>query len=124
MKNKNELRSESVFIKRIKFRMSSAVKRLFIPVIERNTIPRRPSSDMAMEKKAGLLKAYLQKNTCIMRAEYCRITDTLKHKAVDDLNMFIEAGWLRKYGKGRTGVYLLNHDGIEKTKDSQATADH
>ncbi len=36
-----------------------------------------------------------------------KIIGVLKERALADLKIFIEEGWLDKYGAGRTVVYLL-----------------
>ena len=74
------------------------------------TYPGAGSTGMGLGEKADILRSFLASQPCITRADYARITNTLKSKAVNDLNEFIRQGWLRKYGAGRTVVYLLGEN--------------
>ena len=48
---------------------------------------------------------YLQRNPCINRAQYARLTGRSYKQAVNDLNQFIRDGVLVRYGMGRNVVY-------------------
>ena len=65
------------------------------------------SSDtfLSMERRFQLLDEYLQRNPCINRAQYARLTGRSYKQAINDLNLFIENGVLFRYGMGRNVVY-------------------
>ena len=67
----------------------------------------RLSSDMlsSMDRRVQLLDEYLQRNPCIIRAQYARLTGRSYKQAVNDLNQFIRDGVLVRYGMGRNVVY-------------------
>ena len=52
------------------------------------------------------LLQHLNKYGCITRTDYEQLTGKAKHQAVADLNLFLEEGIIRKYGSGKTVVYL------------------
>ncbi len=109
VKNRREIRAESVEFSQLNFRASKKV-RDFLTYAEKEKVStgRAKSSKLPVEKRAQLLKDFLGTHPFATRADYCRITSTLKDKAMNDIHAFIEEGWLRKYGNGRTVVYLLN----------------
>lgn len=108
VKSKKELRAESVIFKGLNFRANAGIKRMFKYIqIVRAGDPRKVSSDRSREQCAQILKKHLEEKVCITRAEYCRITGILKSRAMQDIHSFIEEGWLKKYGSGRTVVYIL-----------------
>ena len=108
VKNKKELRAESVRFKRLLFRPSKKTRdRLKNLTVKRVDKPVAKTSSLPQEKRAEILADYLEKQPCITRAEYMHITSASRHKAINDLKSFIQEGWLRKYGAGRTVVYLL-----------------
>lgn len=108
VKKKKEIRSESVRFKNINLRISRMVRRkMNVMPLERVSKPVAISQEIATERCEELLRGHLATHPCITRAEYERMTRQLRGKAIDDLNRFIEAGWLTKYGAGRTVVYLM-----------------
>lgn len=109
VKSKKEIRSESVQFRKLNFRISRPLrKRLQRAEKERVSTPTKRSSSLTKEQRIRKLTAYLDTYPCITRSEYTRITGVLKGKSLLDLNAFVEEGWLRRYGSGRTVVYLLN----------------
>lgn len=111
VEKKKDIHAQSVWFNRLNFRAGrEALGRLRIMTVERVVNSRNISSDYTLEQKEKMLRSYFEVQPCITRAAYARLTDTLKGKAMDDLNKFIENGWLRKYGSGRTMVYLLKKE--------------
>lgn len=74
---------------------------------EKVTVKRPKSSNLSREERAQRLKTFLETRPFATCTEYCKITATLKGKAIIDINAFIEEGWLKKYGSGNRVVYLL-----------------
>ena len=58
------------------------------------------------ERKVKTICCILDKYGCITRADYESITGLVKHRAVSDLNRYLAEGMIRKYGSGKTVVYL------------------
>ena len=63
-----------------------------------------------MEQRQQLLQEFLKKNGGNTRLEYSSLTGLSRLKAIDDLNIFIEKGILRKRGAGRTVFYVWQHE--------------
>ena len=61
---------------------------------------------MGEEERKEKLLLHLDKYGCITRADYESITGLVKHRAVSDLNRYLAEGMIRKYGSGKTVVYL------------------
>lgn len=107
----NEIRAESVHFNRLNFRANIQVKKMLNNAgIERVKRPRSKAKikKTTRQQRAYVLKKYLEQKPAITRAEYARLTGMQqKTTAVEDLNTFVQEGWLQKYGAGRTVVYLL-----------------
>ncbi len=108
VKNRKEIRAESIEFSQLNFRASKKV-RDFLTYAEKEKVStgRAKTSKLPLEKRAQLLKDFLGTHPVATRADYCRITSTPRTTALLDIQAFIEQGWLRKYGNGRNVVYLL-----------------
>ena len=89
--DKKDIRSPSVHFRNVNLRIGSKFRKRF--------------QTMGLERKQKLLQ-HLDKYGCITRADYEQQTGRAKHQAVADLNLFLEEGIIRKYGSGKTVVYL------------------
>ncbi|NDV66876.1 HU family DNA-binding protein [Bacteroides sp. 224] len=111
VKNRQEIRAESIEFNKVNFRAGKKV-RTRLTLVEKEKVfgQQKPaqSSKLSYEARAQLLKKFLETHPFATRADYCRLTSTLRSKAIADINLFIKEGWLRKYGQGRNLVYLLN----------------
>lgn len=104
---KDEIRSASVHFKQVNFRAGSELrKRMSGIVLERNPIPPVPSSGINMEEANRLLDDYFTSNPFISRTDFSRLSGLPPTAALKVLNHLIGAGQLRRYGVGRTVVYL------------------
>lgn len=107
----HEIRAESIRFNRLNFRAGIEVKKRIRNVdVERivhsRSESRKPKS--TREQRAEKLKVYLAGKRVLTRADYSRLTGVQqKNMAVDDLNAFVQEGWLERYGAGRTVVYML-----------------
>ena len=107
---KDEVRAASVALRGLNFRLG---KKFHEDLSGKMRLERRPqpavplSSDnlSSMERRFQLLDEYLQRNPCINRAQYARLTGRSYKQAVNDLNQFIRDGVLVRYGMGRNVVY-------------------
>ena len=52
------------------------------------------------------LALFLQQNVCINKNEYIQLSGLTRHAAIDELNKFIQQGFLRRRGMGRSTVYV------------------
>lgn len=63
-------------------------------------------SGLTEEQRLERLLKHMDENGCITRADYAELVKCSKAQACSDLNRCIEQGIIRKYGSGRTVVYL------------------
>ena len=85
VKEAKELRSPSISLKDINFRV-------------KNPLPE--------EKCLQRLERFLKEHPCINRQDYALLVGKTKTQALQDINAFIEQGVLKKYGVGRSVVYI------------------
>lgn len=108
---KNELRAASVALRGLNFRLGKTFyKELDKKIhLERDpqsaSTPTSAATSLPMEQRLRLLDEYLQEYPCINRAQYTRLTGRSVKQAINDLNLFIEDGVLRRHGEGRNVVY-------------------
>ena len=70
------------------------------------THPVSPLSLVVRNKQLVLLQSFRVKNPCINRQDYASLVGKTKTQALKDINAFIGQGILRKYGTGRSVVYI------------------
>ena len=97
---KDEVRAASVALRGLNFRLG---KKFHEDLSGKMRLERRPQPAVFYNKRA--LYCYLQRNPCINRAQYARLTGRSYKQAVNDLNQFIRDGVLVRYGMGRNVVY-------------------
>ena len=109
-----KIRAESIVFKNVCLRTSKAFKKKMRTqmTLERIQSPTRPSKgDINIEKKKEALLTFLDKNVCVSRREYIRLTGSGERTAMNELNAFITEGILRRRGTGRNVVYIKNEEG-------------
>lgn len=108
---KDEVRAASVALRGLNFRLG---KRFYEELRGKMKLERKPQpaassasteAVLSTERRLQLLDEYLQRNPCINRAQYARLTGRSYKQAVNDLNRLIEDGVLQRYGMGRNVVY-------------------
>ena len=105
--DKKEIRSPSVHFQNVNLRLGSKFRNRFSTMeLERKASPYVSRSLMGEEERKEKLLLHLDKYGCITRADYESITGLVKHRAVSDLNRYLAEGMIRKYGSGKTVVYL------------------
>ena len=105
--DKKEIRSPSVHFQNVNLRLGSKFRNRFNTMeLERKASPYVSRSLMGEEERKEKLLLHLDKYGCITRADYESITGLVKHRAVSDLNRNLAEGMIRKYGSGKTVVYL------------------
>lgn len=107
VQNKKEIRSPSIHFKNVNLRVGSKFRHRFVTMeLERKESPYISHSRRTEEQRLELLLKHINQYDCITRADYSMLTGCSRTQAQDDLNRYIEQGILKKYGAGRTMVYL------------------
>lgn len=108
--DKTKIRAESVQFQNVHLRISSTFRRKIRHAmrLERihSTTKKSKQIISTEESRKEKLEAFLQKNVCITKSEYIRLTGLTRHAAIDELNKFILQGFLRRRGLGRSTVYI------------------
>lgn len=105
--DKKDIRSPSVHFQNVNLRISSGFRKRFVTMeLERKASPYLSHSKLTLEERREKLLRHLDKYGCIARTDYEEYTGKAKHQAVADLNLFLEEGIIRRYGRGRNVVYL------------------
>lgn len=102
------IRAESVSLKDVNLRINRGFKRDIKARIEleRFHSPFRVKNPMEEEKCLKRLNQFFETHPCINRHDYASLTGKTKKQALQDINAFIERGILKKYGSGRSVVYI------------------
>lgn len=107
MANKKEIRSPSVHFQNVNLRLGSKFRNRFnVMELERKESPYVSRSSLSEEERKEKLLQHLDRHGCITRADYEAMTGQAKHQAMTDMNRYLSEGIVRKYGSGRTIVYL------------------
>lgn len=107
VKQKSEIRSPSIHLGNVNLRVSSKFRKRFVTMeLERKASPYVSNSSLTEERRRELLLQHINEKGCMTRADYSALTACSKWQAVEDLNRYIDEGILRRYGSGRTVVYL------------------
>ena len=108
MMDANNLRSPSVSLKDINFRVNRQFKKDIESELElqRYHSPFRVKNPMPETKCLQRLEKFLEEHSCINRQDYAQLVGKTKTQALQDINAFIEQGILEKYGTGRSVVYI------------------
>lgn len=103
-----DLRSPSVSLKDINFRVNRQFKKDIESEIElqRYHSPFRVKNPLDRERCLQRLEKFLEDHPCINRQDYAMLVGKTKIQALQDINAFIKNGVLKKYGSGRSVVYI------------------
>ena len=103
-----DLRSPSVSLKDINFRVNRQFKKDIESEIElqRYQSPFRVKNPLDRERCLQRLEKFLEDHPCINRQDYAMLVGKTKIQALQDINAFIKDGVLKKYGSGRSVVYI------------------
>lgn len=103
-----DLRSPSVSLKDINFRVNRQFKKDIESEIElqRYHSPCRVKNPLDRERCLQRLEKFLEDHPCINRQDYAMLVGKTKIQALQDINAFIKDGVLKKYGSGRSVVYI------------------
>ena len=108
MQDTENLRSPSISLKDINFRVNRQFKKDIKSeiVLQRYHSPFRVKNPLVEEKCLQRLNEFLEIHPCINRQDYAMLTGKTKMQALQDINTFLERGILKKYGAGRSVVYI------------------
>ena len=103
-----DLRSPSISLKDINFRVNRQFKKEIESRIELQPChsPFRVKNPLEEEKCLQRLNIFFEDHSCINRQDYAQLVGKTKKQALQDINAFIEKGILKKYGAGRSVVYI------------------
>ena len=103
-----DLRSPSVSLKDINFRVNRQFKKDIESEIElqRYHSPFRVKNPLDRERCLQRLEKFLEDHPCMNRQDYAMLVGKTKIQALQDINAFIKDGVLKKYGSGRSVVYI------------------
>lgn len=103
-----DLRSPSVSLKDINFRVNRQFKKDIESelVLQRCHSPFRVKNPLDRERCLQRLEKFLEEHPCINRQDYAVLVGKTKTQALEDIKAFIEQGVLKKYGLGRSVVYI------------------
>jgi predicted histone-like DNA-binding protein len=103
-----DLRSPSVSLKDINFHVNRQFKKDIESEIElqRYHSPFRVKNPLDRERCLQRLEKFLEDHPCINRQDYAMLVGKTKIQALQDINAFIKDGVLKKYGSGRSVVYI------------------
>ena len=103
-----DLRSPSVSLKDINFRVNRQFKKDIESEIElqRYHSPFRVKNPLDRERCLQRLEKFLEDHPCINRQDYAMLVGKTKIQSLQDINAFIKDGVLKKYGSGRSVVYI------------------
>ena len=95
-------------LKDINFRVNRQFKKEIESRIElqRCHSPFRVKNPLEEEKCLQRLNIFFEDHSCINRQDYAQLVGKTKKQALQDINAFIEKGILKKYGAGRSVVYI------------------
>ena len=106
--DRKEIRSPSICLKDITLKVNKHYKKELNAMmeLERISSPTRSKQKLSEEECLARLKQFFQTHPCISRADYSSITGTNKLQAIRQLHSFAERGIIRKYGSGKSVVYI------------------
>lgn len=106
--NAEDLRSPSVSLKDINFRVNRQFKKDIESelVLQRYHSPFRVKNPLDRERCLERLESFLEEHPCINRQDYAMLVGKNKPQALQDIRAFLEEGILKKYGSGRSIVYI------------------
>lgn len=74
--------------------------------LQRYHSPFRVKNPLDRERCLQRLEKFLEDHPCINRQDYAMLVGKTKIQALQDINAFIKDGVLKKYGSGRSVVYI------------------
>lgn len=110
-----KIRSESVQFQNVHLRISSTFRKrirraMTLERVHSTTKKQKNAKESTEEARKIKLELFLKQNMCINKKEYIQLTGITRHAAIDELNRFIQQGFLRRRGYGRSTVYVRQQE--------------
>ncbi|MCI1681515.1 MAG: DNA-binding protein [Bacteroides sp.] len=107
-----EIHAQSISFGKVHFRVSPGFRRQCGGEVERARYGFQQSAELSGAERYRRLQVYFKTHPLITRKEYGTLTGLLKNKALNDLNLLVEKGYLYTNGRGSHKVYLraVNED--------------
>lgn len=119
--DKQEIHSQTIFFGKVHFRVSPHFRKMCAGFVERIKpgYGFKHSADINGTERYRRLLVFLENHPFITRKDYSGITGLLKNKALNDLNLLVNKGYLTTLGEGSHKVYLkaANKDVTDKNID-------
>lgn len=108
VEDKKEIHSQSIYFGKVHFRVSPAFRKQCAGFLERVRpgYGFRQSQTLSGAERYRRLMVYLESHPFITRINYSGITGLLKNKALNDLNLLVNKGYLDTIGRGSHKVYV------------------
>lgn len=107
VEKREEIRSPSIHFSNVNLRLSKKFRKKFDTMeLERMQSPYISHCKFNEEECRKRLMEHLKKQGCATRSDFMRLTGMKKEQAIILLNKCIKDGSIRKYGSGKTVVYL------------------
>lgn len=108
VEDKKEIHSQSIYFGKVHFRVSPAFRKRCAGFLERVRpgYGFRQSQTLSGAERYRRLMVYLESHPFITRINYSGITGLLKNKALNDLNLLVNKGYLNSIGRGSHKVYV------------------
>ncbi|WP_303206897.1 DNA-binding protein [Bacteroides oleiciplenus] len=101
-----EIHSQTIFFGKVHLRVSPDFRKRCAGSVERAKYGFRKSAELSGAERYRRLLAFLETHPFITRHDYSGITGLLKNKALNDLNLLVEKGYLNVIGQGSHKVYV------------------
>lgn len=104
---KKEIRSPSIHLNKVNLRINKKFVEGLKPLkLERMESPYRVDCTLSEEECRTRLMQHIAEQGCISRTDFMRLTGINRNKAITYLNQYMEEGIIKRYGGGKTVVYL------------------
>lgn len=106
--DKKEIHAQSISFGKVHFRVSPGFHKRCAGFVERVKAGYgfRHSAEISGTERYRRLTEFLKTHPFITRKDYSEITGLLKNKALNDLNLLVERGYLATVGQGSHKVYI------------------
>ena len=104
---KKEIRSPSIHLNKVNLRIGKDFRKSMESLkLERLESPYRVDCTLSEEECRHRLLQHITEQGCISRTDFMRLTGINRNKAIAYLNQYLEEGIIKRYGGGKTVVYL------------------
>ena len=101
-----EIHSQTIFFGKVHLRVSPDFRKRCAGYVERAKYGIPKSAEHSGAQPNRRILAFLETHPFITRHDYSGITGLLKNKALNDLNLLVEKGYLNVIGRGSHKVYV------------------